>query len=132
MHAIPFTHAQNIVQQQPQASIAQQSAYQMYKQQPAQQYQTVGMRRPNKGRISALQVRFGFVTFCFTMLKLLLATTKRNQPLKKISGRSEQSSNPQRARMGSTSTSACSCQRPASIFLITITGRRRSIDSSTS
>ncbi|CAA90660.1 Liprin-alpha [Caenorhabditis elegans] len=55
MHAIPFTHAQNIVQQQPQASIAQQSAYQMYKQQPAQQYQTVGMRRPNKGRISALQ-----------------------------------------------------------------------------
>ncbi|CAL2049317.1 unnamed protein product [Caenorhabditis brenneri] len=54
MHAIPFTHAQSISQAAPPTSIAQQSAYQVYKQ-PNPGYQTVGMRRTNKGRIAALQ-----------------------------------------------------------------------------
>uniref|UniRef100_A0A8R1DL16 SAM domain-containing protein n=1 Tax=Caenorhabditis japonica TaxID=281687 RepID=A0A8R1DL16_CAEJA len=56
MHAIPFTQpihpVQSVVNQQP--SIAQQSAYPVYNQAP-QNYQSVGMRRPNKGRIAALQ-----------------------------------------------------------------------------
>ncbi|CAP25191.2 Protein CBR-SYD-2 [Caenorhabditis briggsae] len=54
MHALPYAHAPTIVQAPPPTSIAQQSAYSVYKQ-PNQQYQTVGMRRNNKGRMAALQ-----------------------------------------------------------------------------